>query len=85
MIKTEFAGEVTVQWPAIQELKSDQSLHISLKNGETVVGPVTTSDGKLEVSTKAAGNVETARENVVVIRDDGEQLAPTTRCNTPDC
>ena len=32
VIKTEFAGEVTVQWPAIQELKSDQSLHINLKN-----------------------------------------------------
>ena len=75
LIKTEFAGEVTVQWPAIQELKSDQSLHVGLNNGETVVGPVTTSDGKLEVSTKAAGNVEAAKENVVVIRDDAEQLA----------
>jgi sRNA-binding regulator protein Hfq len=75
VIKTEFAGEVTVQWPAIQEIKSEQPLHIGLKNGQTVVGPVTTSDGKLEVSTKAAGNVEAVKENVVVIRDDSEQLA----------
>jgi putative salt-induced outer membrane protein len=75
VIKTEFAGEVIVRWPAIQEIKSEQPLHIGLKNGQTVVGPVTTSDGKLEVSTKAAGNVEAVKENVVVIRDDSEQLA----------
>jgi putative salt-induced outer membrane protein len=75
VIKTEFAGEVTVQWPAIQDIKSEQPLHIGLKNGQTVVGPVTTSDEKLEISTKAAGNVEAVKESVVVIRDESEQLA----------
>lgn len=75
VIKTEFAGEVTVQWPAIQELKSDQPLHVGLKNGQTVVGSVTTSDGTLEVSTQATGKVEAAKETVVVIRNDSEQLA----------
>jgi len=74
VIKTEFAGEVTVQWPAIQEITSDQALHIGLKNGQTVVGPVTTSDGKLEVSTKTAGNVEAPKDSVAVIRNDAEQL-----------
>jgi putative salt-induced outer membrane protein YdiY len=75
LIKTEFAGEVTVQWPAIQEVKSDQPLHVGLKNGQTVVGPVTTSDGKLEVSTKTGANVEARKENVVVMRSDAEQRA----------
>ncbi|MGC2195047.1 MAG: DUF481 domain-containing protein [Terriglobales bacterium] len=74
VIKTEFAGEVTVQWPAIQEIKSEQSLHVGLKGGKTVVGPVRTSDDKLEVSTNA-GNVEAPKEAVVVIRNDAEQLA----------
>jgi hypothetical protein len=27
LMKTEFAGEVTLQWPAIQEIKSEQLLH----------------------------------------------------------
>jgi hypothetical protein len=38
IIKTEFAGDVTVQWPAIQEINSTQSLHVGLNNGQTVVG-----------------------------------------------
>ena len=75
VIKTEFAGEVTVQWTAIQDIKSDQPLHIGLKSGQTVVGPVSTTDGKIEVSTKTNGNVEAAKENVVVIRNNAEQTA----------
>ena len=34
VIKTEFAGEVTVQWPAVQEIHSEQQLHA----GGTVLG-----------------------------------------------
>ena len=45
VIKTEFAGEVTVQWPAVQEINSTQPLHVSLSNGQTVVGTVTTTEG----------------------------------------
>src|SRR6201984_825724 len=75
VMKTEFAGEVTVQWPAIQEIKSEQPLHVALKEGKTVVGPVTSSDGKIEESTKASGNVEVPKESVVVMRNDAEQTA----------
>jgi len=39
MIK-EYASEVTVDWRAVQDFKSDQPLHMGLKNGESVVGPV---------------------------------------------
>jgi putative salt-induced outer membrane protein YdiY len=75
VIKTEFAGEVTVQFAAIQELKSEQQLHIGLADGKTVVGPVSTSDGKLEVATKTGGTVEAPKESVVVMRSDAEQVA----------
>lgn len=75
VMKTEFAGEVTVQWPAIQEIKSEQPLHVGLKEGKTLVGAVTTNDGKIEVSTKNAGNVEVSKDTVIVMRSDAEQLA----------
>ena len=75
LIKTEFAGEVTVEWPAVQEIKSEQPLHVSLKGGQNLVGPVTTTDGKIEVATKNAGNVEAPKEAIVVMRSDSEQLA----------
>ena len=55
LIKTEFAGEVTVQWPAVQEVTSTQPLHVALSGGKTVVGPVTTTDGSLAVVTPTAG------------------------------
>lgn len=63
MIKTSSSrpnlrGEVPVQGPAPPEIKSDQPPHVGLKNGQTVVGLVSTADGKLEVSTKTARNVE---------------------------
>jgi hypothetical protein len=75
LIKTEFAGEVTTQWPAVQEIKSEQQLHVGLKDGTTLVEPVTTSDGSIAVSTRTGGSVEAPKENVVVIRSDREQLA----------
>jgi putative salt-induced outer membrane protein YdiY len=75
VIKTEFAGKVTVQWPAIQELKSEQPLHVGLKDGKTIVGPVATRDGKLEIATKTAGNVEAPKDAVALMRNDPEQLA----------
>ena len=75
LIKTEFAGDVTVQWPAIQEISSTQPLHVSLANGKTVAGPVTTADGSLAVTTTASGTVNVAKADVTALRSDAEQTA----------
>jgi putative salt-induced outer membrane protein YdiY len=75
LIKTEFTGEVTVQWAAIQEIKSEQELHVGTKDGHMVLGAVSTSDGKIAVSTKTTGTVEIPKETVAVMRNDAEQLA----------
>jgi putative salt-induced outer membrane protein YdiY len=75
LIKTEFAGEVTVQWSAIQDISSSQVLHLGLKNGQALVGPISTTDGNLVVLTKSGSKVETPKDSVSVIRSDAEQLA----------
>ena len=75
LIKTEFAGEVTVQWPAVQEINSTQSLHVSLSNGQTVVGTVTTSDGNLQVATTNAGTVTEPKADVTKLFGEAEQAA----------
>lgn len=75
VLHTDAMGDVTIQFAAIQEIKTDQELHVGLKGGKTAVGPVTTADGKLEVATKTAGTVEAAKEDVAVIRNDAEQTA----------
>jgi putative salt-induced outer membrane protein len=75
VLHTEFAGDVTVQFAAITQITTDKELHVALKNGQTVVGPITTSDGNLEVVTKSGAPVETPKESVVAIRNDADELA----------
>jgi len=73
VIKTEFAGEVTVQWPAVEEIKSSQPLHVQLKSGQTVVGSVETADGKLNVTTASNGVVAEPEDVVTALRSDSEE------------
>jgi putative salt-induced outer membrane protein YdiY len=75
LIKTEFTGDVTVQWPAVQEISSTQPLHVVLSNGKTVAGPVTTTDGTLAVTTTASGTVSVAKADVTALRSEAEQTA----------
>ncbi len=75
VLHTEFAGDVTLQFAAIEQITTDQELHVDLKGGKTAVGTVTTSDGKLEIATKTSGTVETPKDDVTVIRNDAEQTA----------
>ena len=75
VLHTDAAGDVTIQFPKIQDIKSDKDLHVSVKDGKTAVGPVTTTEGKLEVATKTSGTVEVPKDAVTMIRNDAEQAA----------
>jgi putative salt-induced outer membrane protein len=75
VLHTEFAGDVTVDFKAITEIRTDKELHVTTSDKKTFVGPVTTSDGKIEVATKAGGTVEVPSGNVALIRNDAEQAA----------
>src|SRR3989442_13654999 len=67
-IKTEFAGEVKVQWEAVEAISSNQPLFITLKDGQTVVGIVATPDGKIEWQTADAGKVTITKASIQLIR-----------------
>lgn len=73
-LHTDAAGDVTLKFDDIQEIRSEEPLHITLKDGKTAVGPVTTTDGKIEVASKN-GTVEAPKEDVTIIRNDAEQSA----------
>jgi putative salt-induced outer membrane protein YdiY len=75
ILHTEFAGDVTLQFPAIAQITTDEALHVALSNGQTVVGTITTTDGKLEVANKGGAPVEAPKETVSAIRNDAEQVA----------
>jgi putative salt-induced outer membrane protein len=75
VLHTDAAGDVTIQFGAIQEIKTEKELHVTLKGGKTAVGPVIVADGKVEVVTKTTGTVEAPQADVTLIRDDAEQAA----------
>jgi putative salt-induced outer membrane protein YdiY len=74
VIKTDFAGDVTVKFDAIQSITSTGDLNVSM-GGKTVVGPVTTSGDDVVVATKAAGPVEAPKASVTLVRSPAEQAA----------
>ncbi len=75
VLHTDALGDVSIQYVAIQEIKTDQELHVSLKDGKTAVGLVSTTDGKLEVASRTSGTVYAAKDDVTLIRNDAEQTA----------
>ena len=79
LLKTEFAGEVTVQWDAITSMESSEDVYLTLKDGTRLAGKITTQDGKFVVAAPAsttAANVPSAtKDTVVAVRNDAEQKA----------
>ena len=53
-LKSEFLGEVSMPWTAVQSVRSDEPLTVELPNDERVVGKVTTSGETLQVATATA-------------------------------
>lgn len=77
-IKSDYAGPVTVPWDAVVSIQSSAPLHFGLADGQTVVGAVTTTDGKLQIQTKDTGTVATAKAAIRFIRSKEEQAAYET-------
>jgi len=75
VLHTDYAGDVTLKFDAISSLESSEQLHIELQGGKTATGTVTTSDGKLEISTKTAGTIEAPASALKTLRNDAEQVA----------
>jgi len=74
VIKTDYAGDVTVKFDAIQSISSAGELNATL-GGKTVVGTVTTSGDNVVVATKSAGPVEAPKSSLTMLRSPAEETA----------
>ena len=74
VLHTDYAGDLSLKWDAVEGIQSGEPLHVELQDGKTVSGQVTTSDGKLEIATKS-GNVESSIAEVKTLRNEAEQTA----------
>jgi putative salt-induced outer membrane protein YdiY len=75
VLHTDYAGDLNVKWDAVATIQTSQELHVQLPDGKTATGPVSTSDGKLEVGTKSGGAVEASVSDVKGLRNDAEETA----------
>jgi putative salt-induced outer membrane protein len=75
LIKTQFEGDVIVDWTAIDSITSAQPLHVGLTDGQMVVGPVTTADGAMHISSQTAGVVTASKNSIQIMRSDADQVA----------
>jgi len=73
LMKTEFAGDVTIKWDAITAIESSQDLHLTLKDGQRISGKVSTTDGKFVVAGAAATAAPADKDSIVAVRNDVEQ------------
>lgn len=75
LLKTEFAGDVTIQWDAIVGIESTEHLNLTLKDGTKLSGKITTTDGKFVVAGAPTTAAPAARDTIVAVRNDAEQKA----------
>ena len=75
LLKSEFAGDVTILWDAITDIESSDNINITLKDGTRLSGKVTTRDGKFVVAGAPAAATPSvaAKEAIVAVRNDAEQ------------
>lgn len=73
VVKTDKAGEVTVQWDSITAISAPGPLHVGLTDGQTIVGAVETVGGRYSIATQTAGVVTAAKDAVQFIRNNDEQ------------
>ena len=77
-VKSDLAGEVTIPWENVTGVTSTQPLNITLKDGQRIVGTVSTDGAKFQVATKETGSVTASRESVQYIRSLPEQTVYDT-------
>ncbi len=73
VLQTEYAGTVTLKWDYVEKLESSQPLYVGTKAGQVIVGPVTTSEGKLAVATRESGSVEVGKADITSLRNAEEE------------
>jgi putative salt-induced outer membrane protein YdiY len=75
LLKSEFAGDVTIQWDAITDIESSDNIHITLKDGTRLSGKVTTQEGKFVVAGAPAATTPAgaAKETIAAVRNDAVQ------------
>jgi putative salt-induced outer membrane protein len=73
VIKTDYAGELTVKIDAVQTITSTEPLHVALKTGQTITGSVAVTSETLTVTPSGNSATTAQMSEVTAIRDNSAQ------------
>jgi hypothetical protein len=73
--KSEYAGVIKIPFDAVVSITSSAPLSVGTKDGEVLVGTITTSDDKLEIMTTGTGRLLVPKSSVQFIRSKDEQAS----------
>ncbi|MEW6127432.1 MAG: DUF481 domain-containing protein [Acidobacteriota bacterium] len=73
VIKTEFAGAITIQMDAIDKVVTDKTLHITSKEGQAFAGKVQFQGQNFQIQTAYSGAFTLTRDKISTIRSEEEQ------------
>src|SRR6267154_5515355 len=68
VLKSDYAGPISVPWEAVVSISSSEPLSITLQDGQLLVGQVSTQDTKFLIETKSVGTITTERDAVKMVR-----------------
>lgn len=75
VVKTDYAGEVKIQWSAIKSVTSETPIYVTSSDKKTVRGAITPEASGLTVRTASAGTVEVPFASITAVRSSAGQLA----------
>lgn len=73
--KTDYAGEIKVEWSRVKESTTEKPLYVVRNNKTTLNGTMTAEDSNVTVHTTSAGDVTVPLSEIAVIRSPAQQQA----------
>jgi Protein of unknown function, DUF481 len=74
-LKTDFAGDIKINWASVQEITSDYTLFVATADKQMVNGPITVEGTDMVVHTKANGSVHVPLASLSVVRSPDAEAA----------
>ncbi len=74
-LKTDYAGDINLQWASVKELTTDKPIYAVTPDKKTISGKVTTEGDALVITPGAAPAVRMPLADVTVLRNEAEQTA----------
>jgi putative salt-induced outer membrane protein YdiY len=72
LLKTDYAGDLSLQWAVVVGINSAEPLHIVLKNGRIIDGVVTTRGEIFVVKGPSGAEIEAPKAEVAGVRNNAE-------------